>query len=949
MQESKWKNWISYKPGGKAFRGFLCMLSFAAFIVGAVFTYYAIAIYGNDILTNPAESYQETTDYQVSMLNEIRSMLYRIESGYLRDISSGKVQIIDATRKKSYDIDAEVIRQDCLEGDSSLYQSLDPGDFPTSYILQTYRYSSMDMERYTDAKFFLSTYDKDNSYLYLDDSVLQKLFKENGIQNTDHWLSEYFSEDAYFVFDLQGSDLTDVYEALIAEDDNLEDRQEEASLHILENGENVENIQIILDSGYAKDVDISTEKYAVYDPEQNIYYSSWDDYFNEMGSYLYSVQELLSYIRTEDPDGNRYNSLIIPMLKCMNYDAVSFFRDEITNRYSEVMGALDELAGYEQLGISYRLDMGNTTYGNLTETAEEEGNYLDIYKVERTEDGFRTLSKGTDLMIASGLSEEEWELPEGSILTVAWDSVHAEDGETAFVRRFREYGMIAELIRYMTALAIFGLFLTIGMAVWLIRTTGKDDREGKKVFLCNYDKIPTEFWVIINLALLGLGLGGLSAGYYVLSDIVARGVWFFCAGCAAYGTAFAFVVMEVTLSVIRRVKAHNLKEQFAIVKWIQFLKRAKEEDIVLEEKEEKGHPFKKMGTAVIKGFVRVRDWVRNMKGMTRLRILVCLYLLFDIVVVLIPFLIWEWDIWMLCVLVFCLVQVLMFLAVTTMIKDTNRLVEDVEQITKGNLDSKVELTGRWGIYKELADGINHIGDGLKAAVETSLKDERMKTELITNVSHDLKTPLTSIINYINLLKTKEMPDAEAEHYVEVLDSKAQRLRQLTEDLVEAAKATSGNIELTMMPLAFDELMRQILGEYADKCAMRHLSLVAHYPEEPAMVMADGRRLFRIIENVLQNAYKYALEGTRIYVDLEKQGGRVSLTIKNISAAQLNISPDELMERFTRGDSSRTTEGSGLGLSIAKDLTRLMDGSFGIILDGDLFKVTVVFPEYNKEE
>ena len=180
-----------------------------------------------------------------------------------------------------------------------------------------------------------------------------------------------------------------------------------------------------------------------------------------------------------------------------------------------------------------------------------------------------------------------------------------------------------------------------------------------------------------------------------------------------------------------------------------------------------------------------------------------------------------------------------------------------------------------------------------------------------------------------------------------MDAKANRLKQITEDLVEAAKATSGNIELEMVPLTFDELMKQALGEFEDKFAARNLTVIAHYPEKPAVVMADGRRMFRILENILQNAYKYALEGTRIYADLSNNRGEITFTLKNVSAAVLNISPDELMERFTRGDSSRTTEGSGLGLTIARDLTRLQNGNFEIILDGDLFKVIVTFPEFVK--
>lgn len=271
----------------------------------------------------------------------------------------------------------------------------------------------------------------------------------------------------------------------------------------------------------------------------------------------------------------------------------------------------------------------------------------------------------------------------------------------------------------------------------------------------------------------------------------------------------------------------------------------------------------------------------------------------------------------------------------------------MKQIKEGNLKEPVAVNAKTKLFQEMADGINHISDGLQAAVETSIKDERMRTELITNVSHDLKTPLTSIINYIDLLKTQSMLTPEAEHYVEVLEAKAQRLRHLTEDLVEAAKATSGNIELEMMPLAFDELMKQSVGEFEDKYAAKNLTLVTSYPERKVMIMADGRRMYRVIENVLQNAYKYSLEGTRVYADLKIDGQNTIFTLKNISKAELNISADELMERFTRGDSARSTEGSGLGLSIAKDLTRLQSGTFSISLDGDLFKVSILFPEYKE--
>ena len=296
-------------------------------------------------------------------------------------------------------------------------------------------------------------------------------------------------------------------------------------------------------------------------------------------------------------------------------------------------------------------------------------------------------------------------------------------------------------------------------------------------------------------------------------------------------------------------------------------------------------------------------------------------------------------------ILFALIQIIAGVVVFGISRDVRIVAEGVAEISSGNLDYKCEIRRKASPLKGLGEGVNHIGDGLKAAVETSLRDERMKTELITNVSHDLKTPLTSIINYINLLKTEKMPTEEAEHYVEVLDGKAQRLRQLTEDLIEAAKANTGNIELERMPLAFDELMKQAIGEFEDKFVTRNLTVIADYPEEAAVILADGRRMFRILENILQNAYKYALEGTRLYAQLSKEQGNVVFVLKNISAAQLNISVDELMERFTRGDSARTTEGSGLGLSIANDLTTLQGGSFEILLDGDLFKVVITFPEH----
>ncbi len=263
------------------------------------------------------------------------------------------------------------------------------------------------------------------------------------------------------------------------------------------------------------------------------------------------------------------------------------------------------------------------------------------------------------------------------------------------------------------------------------------------------------------------------------------------------------------------------------------------------------------------------------------------------------------------------------------------------------------LPGRWitrstpricgGITRRKAEAVNHIGEGLSNAVEKSLKNERLKTDLITNVSHDIKTPLTSIINYVDLLKRENIQDEKVRGYIDVLDKKSQRLKNLTEDLVEASKISSGNIKLEFMPIDFVQLIWQTNGEFEEKFAARGLNLVCSIPEGPIYVMADGRRLWRVVENLYNNTAKYALQDSRVYADLKADEEQVVFSLKNISEQPLNISADELTERFVRGDVSRTTEGSGLGLSIAQNLTTLQKGKFEIYLDGDLFRVTLTFP------
>ena len=276
-----------------------------------------------------------------------------------------------------------------------------------------------------------------------------------------------------------------------------------------------------------------------------------------------------------------------------------------------------------------------------------------------------------------------------------------------------------------------------------------------------------------------------------------------------------------------------------------------------------------------------------------------------------------------------------------------KILEGVLEIGSGKLGYKFDTREFDGDYKELAEKINGIGEGLFTAVEENVKNERLKTELITNVSHDIKTPLTSIINYIDLIKMEKIENENLENYVGILEKKSQRLKQLAEDLVEVSQITSGNIRLDMQPINMVELIYQTGGEFNEIFEDLGLTIVTRLPKDPVIIMADGNRIWRVIQNLYNNAAKYALKDTRIYVELKKTEGMAEFSIKDISAHEIHQTAQDLSERFVRGDESRgTTEGSGLGLSIARNLTNLMGGTFEIVLDGDLFTVSITFPLIN---
>ncbi|MBR2913196.1 MAG: hypothetical protein IKC40_04685 [Oscillospiraceae bacterium] len=286
----------------------------------------------------------------------------------------------------------------------------------------------------------------------------------------------------------------------------------------------------------------------------------------------------------------------------------------------------------------------------------------------------------------------------------------------------------------------------------------------------------------------------------------------------------------------------------------------------------------------------------------------------------------------------------MIIVVCLAVANLHLLEEGAEKIAGGDLSYKIPTDKLMGPFKRHGEHLNSIGDGMNRAVSERMKSEMFKTELIANVSHDIRTPLTSIINYTDLLSKLELEDAQAKEYLEVLTRQSARLRKLTEDVLEASKATTGNMKVQLEKMDLRVLLEQILGEYEERLEARSLQMVCSYSEDSLPIMADGRLLWRVMDNLFGNVCKYAMQNTRVYLDAGIRDGQVELTIRNISAVQLHISADALMERFVQGDRSRNTEGSGLGLSIAQSLTNLQGGTLELNIDGDLFKVKLNFPK-----
>ena len=585
-----------------------------------------------------------------------------------------------------------------------------------------------------------------------------------------------------------------------------------------------------------------------------------------------------------------------------------------------------------------------TSYENYAELeknvqnliSEKDVKYMVIYPKLKDFNSNMNVSKSDKWeKLRSYSSEKKW----NSVFAVAVDTTYTIQDQ--FYQNKVAYDNNIPYFKGTTWLLVLSIILFLGATIWLTLEAGRT-AEDEELHLNGFDHWKTEiaavlivliwivgsyigihFWngniyTMINDIPTYLKDGGTYFEYYyargmdVSSAYMSASLYLPSLSIAELAEIYFYGVFTLGcffmgyVSLIKRIKGRNL--------WKNSLLRV-----------------------IVRFIYKIYD---NRKKTTKTVLLLCGFFLVQGIAVL-----FRNGVTMLLVL---LADVGVFYVVLNGLLLKEKLKKGIEEIALGNMEYQIPLQGLRGENLKLAEMINGIANGFHMAVEEAMKNERLKTDLITNVSHDIKTPLTSIINYVAILKQSDIADPKIQGYLDILEAKAQRLKTLTEDVVEASKVSSGNISLEYMDVDLVEMIQQTEGEMAEKFEARNLKMIVNLPAEPAVVHVDGRRMWRVLEHIFGNAAKYAMPGTRVYADLKLEEDTVDLSLKNVSEHQLNISADELTERFIRGDLSRSSEGSGLGLSIAQSLTTMQGGTFNLYLDGDLFRVNIRFPRVKKQ-
>ena len=668
------------------------------------------------------------------------------------------------------------------------------------------------------------------------------------------------------------------------------------------------------ESGVKSTYNVMVNRYkTVEDKNLEEYVSDWDLYYDLCHNVQYAAQSLL-YNYNEYLEAKKYYS--------MNNSNVRYLIWKTVGENTQFYTNLEDERDIESVQSFIDSD------SNVSEPEFlHSGKYIYYSPADMT---YRTNTAIEEETIRQILQGYDYAYPETVEIWIGVDtSFPVEDAFTQGRTGFANY---QPYFMQWIALAIGSGLLYLVLLCYLTFVTGKDmDKDGRAyIRLTSFDKVPTEImllsgigvvvltgWVLIVVAEL-IGMNAIAMTTY---DSMVHAQWVKGALFAGVFVADA-VAMFFFYSLIRRLRARTLWKNSYLCRLVRLIKRFA---------------------------LQMYD---NSSIVLRTCIPYGIFLLFNLLMMICAMGASEGFGMMVALLIAIAVDIAVGHLLYQNAREQQEIVKGIEIIADGQLEHQVKTEKLHGDNLTLAHSVNSIGKGIKEAVEISMKDERMKADLITNVSHDIKTPLTSIINYVDLIKREQIDNIKIQNYIKVLDEKSQRLKQLTDDLVEASKITSGNISLHFEQINLTELMNQTIGEFSEKFEQKNLTTVMNVHVKNAVIEADSRRIWRVMENLFNNIYKYAMEGTRVYVSIEDMPDKkkyIVISVKNISASALNCNPEELTERFIRGDVSRTTEGSGLGLSIAKNLTEAQKGTFEIQLDGDLFKVIMTFPKAKAEK
>lgn len=711
---------------------------------------------------------------------------------------------------------------------------------------------------------------------------------------------------------------------------------------IMQDGSDVEGFLQELQNG--KYTSSGFYNFDIVDMEENILYTDcWNFGSALIEKYAPQGAENLLQVVNNSPRLNGKLSVI--------YDDLAYTLGNIYSDYQNYQMGFEHLEeGNTNFTYIYanndtkKVVTNKTSYENYAELeknvqnliSEKDVKYMVIYPKLKDFNSNMNVSKSDKWeKLRSYSSEKKW----NSVFAVAVDTTYTIQDQ--FYQNKVAYDNNIPYFKGTTWLLVLSIILFLGATIWLTLEAGRT-AEDEELHLNGFDHWKTEiaavlivliwivgsyigihFWngniyTMINDIPTYLKDGGTYFEYYyargmdVSSAYMSASLYLPSLSIAELAEIYFYGVFTLGcffmgyVSLIKRIKGRNL--------WKNSLLRV-----------------------IVRFIYKIYD---NRKKTTKTVLLLCGFFLVQGIAVL-----FRNGVTMLLVL---LADVGVFYVVLNGLLLKEKLKKGIEEIALGNMEYQIPLQGLRGENLKLAEMINGIANGFHMAVEEAMKNERLKTDLITNVSHDIKTPLTSIINYVAILKQSDIADPKIQGYLDILEAKAQRLKTLTEDVVEASKVSSGNISLEYMDVDLVEMIQQTEGEMAEKFEARNLKMIVNLPAEPAVVHVDGRRMWRVLENIFGNAAKYAMPGTRVYADLKLEEDTVDLSLKNVSEHQLNISADELTERFIRGDLSRSSEGSGLGLSIAQSLTTMQGGTFNLYLDGDLFRVNIRFPRVKKQ-